>query len=107
MKEIGMPAYMLAFVRIHDIEAHQQQYMAHAHPILVKHGGKALAVTEEVIALEGRIPQGRTVLVEFPSLQHAQAFYDDPEYQPFKAIRQNFSDSDSIIFDAGLVVPAA
>lgn len=96
-----MPAYMLTFVRIQDPEAHQRDYLAKAHSILVKHGGKALAVTDNVDVHEGTMPEGRVVLVEFPSKEHAEAFYSDPDYQPLKALRSKFLDADMAIFEQG------
>ncbi|MBW3695279.1 DUF1330 domain-containing protein [Vibrio sp. T187] len=95
-----MPAYMLTFVRIHDHEAHQRDYLIKAHAILEKHGGKALAVTDDVDVHEGNMPQGRVILVEFPSKQHAEAFYTDPDYQPLKQLRSTLLDADMAIFDA-------
>jgi len=94
-----MPAYLLTFIRVDDTEVHTKDYLPHAHPILVRHGGKALAVTDDVETWEGALPEGRLVLVEFPTKAHADAFYADPEYQPFKTLRQSISSSDSVLFD--------
>lgn len=96
-----MSAYMLTFVRIHDHEAHQRDYLLKAHAILEKHGGKALAVTDDVEVYEGAMPEGRMVLVEFPSKEHAKAFYHDPDYQPLKALRANILEADMAIFENG------
>lgn len=96
-----MPAYMLTFVRVHDHESHQKDYLPNAHAILQKHGGKALAVTEEIDVREGAMPQGRVILVEFPSKQAAEAFYNDPDYQPLKKLRSTLLDADMAIFDSG------
>ncbi|MGF1697147.1 DUF1330 domain-containing protein [Vibrio kyushuensis] len=97
-----MPAYMLTFVRIHDHEAHQRDYLVKAHAILEKHGGKALAVTDQLDVIEGKMPEGRVVLVEFPSKEHANAFYTSPEYQPLKQLRSTILDADSAIFESSL-----
>ncbi|MEZ8099091.1 DUF1330 domain-containing protein [Vibrio bivalvicida] len=96
-----MPAYMLTFVRVHDHESHQKDYLPSAHAILHKHGGKALAVTEDIDVREGSMPQGRVILVEFPSKQAAEAFYNDPDYQPLKKLRSTLLDADMAIFDSG------
>jgi len=92
---------MLTFVRVHDHEAHQRDYLTKAHAILTKHGGKALAVTDNVDVREGTMPEGRVVLVEFPSKEHAEAFYSAPDYQPLKALRASFLDADMAIFEQG------
>jgi uncharacterized protein (DUF1330 family) len=94
-----MAAYMLAFVRIKDVEAFQREYIQKAHALVEKHGGKSVAATEKYETIEGSLPEGRVVILEFPSMEKAKAFYDDPEYQPLKKIRKTFCDSDSIIFE--------
>ena len=94
-----MPAYLISFIRVEDAEVHARDYMPYAHPLLTKHGGKPLAVTDEYDTWEGSMPEGRMVLVEFPTKQHADAFYNDPDYQPYKAIRQSVSTSDAALFD--------
>ncbi|MGF1755423.1 DUF1330 domain-containing protein [Vibrio makurazakiensis] len=94
-----MPAYMLTFVRIHDHEAHQRDYLVKAHAILEKHGGKALSVTDSVDVREGSMPEGRLILVEFPTKKHAEDFYTDPEYQPLKQLRSTLLDADMAIFE--------
>jgi uncharacterized protein (DUF1330 family) len=37
--------------------------------------------------LEGHLGLKRLIVLEFPSLDSARAFYNSPEYQPVKAIR--------------------
>ena len=98
-----MSAYLLAFVRTHNEEAMNRDYMMQAHAIVSKHGGKALVVNENVRAIEGKLPEGRMVIVEFPSMENAEAFYADPDYQPLIETRKMYSDSDAIIFDKGLL----
>lgn len=99
-----MPAYILTFIRVDDAEAHARDYMPYAHPLLTKYGGKPLAVTEHFDTWEGSLPDGRLVLVEFPSKNDADAFYDDPEYQPYKELRKKISSSDTVLFE-GLTLP--
>ena len=52
-------------------------------------GGKYLARTAEVAALEGGAePETLVVLVEWPSQEIAEEFYDSDEYKPFKEARK-------------------
>lgn len=95
---------MITFVRFSDIEAYNREYIRPAHAILTRHGGVALAVSDDIKVIEGNIPEGRTVLVEFPSMDAAEAFYNDPEYQPLKAIRHKYTECDSGIIEKSLVV---
>ena len=96
-----MKAYMLAFVRVNDLEVFNREYIEKAVPIVQRHGGVTVAVDENPETIEGTVPGGRTVIVEFPSKQAALDFYHDPEYQPIKAWRKQVSESDSIIFEKG------
>lgn len=96
-----MKAYMLAFVRVNDLETFNREYIEKAVPIVARHGGVTVAVDENPLTIEGEVPKGRVVIVEFDSKEAAQGFYQDPEYQPIKAWRSQVSESDSIIFEKG------
>jgi uncharacterized protein (DUF1330 family) len=97
-----MKAYMLAFVRIQNEDEFMMNYLQKAVKIVEKHGGRTIAANETYTRLEGKLPTGRVVILEFPSKQKALDFYNDPEYQPLKAWRHKNSESDSIIFEKGL-----
>jgi uncharacterized protein (DUF1330 family) len=47
--------------------------------------------------LEGSADNRRVVLVEFPSMEAARAFYNSPEYQQAKAIREPASAAQFVI----------
>ncbi|MCF2876429.1 MULTISPECIES: DUF1330 domain-containing protein [unclassified Tenacibaculum] len=96
-----MKAYMLAFVRVNDLETFNKEYIENAVPIVQRHGGVTVAVDENPLTIEGAVPEGRVVIVEFPTKVAAEAFYNDPEYQAIKAWRQKVSQSDSIILEKG------
>lgn len=101
-----MSAYLMAFVRVKDFEAYSREYTPFAFPLVEKHGGQPLVMTENVDLLEGALPEGRLVIVEFPSLANAKSFYSDPDYQPLIKVRQQYCDSDAVIFDKGFVPSA-
>src|SRR5262245_2344066 len=67
-------------------------YLPKAAALIAKHGGKVLSggnAPSALMALEGAAtPPLSVVIVEFPSLAHAQAFYNDPDYAPLKRLRQ-------------------
>lgn len=96
-----MKAYMLAFVRVNDLETFNKEYIENAVPIVQRHGGVTVAMDENPLTIEGTVPEGRVVIVEFPTKVAAEAFYNDPEYQAIKAWRQKVSQSDSIILEKG------
>lgn len=69
-----------------------QEYLPTAGALVARHGGKALIggnSTPRLMALEGaEEPPLGVVILEFPSLEQAQAWHDDPDYAPLKQLRQ-------------------
>ena len=96
-----MKAYTLSFVRVNDQDTFNKAYVEKAMPIVERYGGVAIAVNESPMTIEGTVPDGRVVIVEFPSRQAAEDFYNDPEYKSIKIERQKVSESDTIIFEKG------
>ena len=43
----------------------------------------------------------RLLLVEFPSKEAAEQYYDGPEHAPYKEILHKVAKSDMVIFDSG------
>ncbi|UCH74606.1 MAG: DUF1330 domain-containing protein [Rhodospirillales bacterium] len=74
-----MTAYWMARVKVTD-EASYGEYAKRAGPAIEKHGGRFLARGGRFITLEGG-EYPRNVLVEFPSVDAAEACYNSPEYQ--------------------------
>ena len=101
VKQKDTPAYMVAFVRVNDFETYNREYLEKATPLIIKYGGVPIAVSENPITLEGKLPEGKLVIVEFPSMQAAKAFYNDPEYQPLKEARKKVSSSDAVLLERG------
>jgi uncharacterized protein (DUF1330 family) len=66
------------------------EYMKYGAPVrllLQKYGAEVLAADLEAIAIEGA-SRTMNAIIRFPSMEAALACYNDPEYQPLKAIRQ-------------------
>lgn len=81
-----MAAYIIADSNVTDPAAYEQ-YRARVPAAIAKHGGRFLARGGEVAVLEGAWSPRRVVVIEFPSLEAAKAFYDSPEYQAARALR--------------------
>ncbi len=92
-----MSALMIAFVRVHDLEAYNREYLSSAHPLIKKFGGKALAVSEKFKQLSGSLPEGKFVILEFPSMEQAEAYYYCTEHQDLLEKGGKYFSSDSII----------
>ena len=81
-----MPAYVIATIQVTDPEKYKA-YTARTPAAIAQYGGKFLARGGEVVVLEGDAPAGRIVLVEFPSLDQARAWYYSSEYQEIRPLR--------------------
>jgi uncharacterized protein (DUF1330 family) len=91
-----MAAYLIAQVTIDDPQVYRG-YTARSPDIIAKHGGRFLARGGATEVLEGSADKRRLVIVEFPSMEAARAFYNSDEYQQAKAIRTPASTAQFII----------
>ena len=86
-----MSVYMIADVKLTD-DAWVPDYATNVHHIVHKHGGKYLARSANITALEGSLPDTTVIgILEFPTLDAARAFVSDPDYAPFAAARRKGS----------------
>ena len=80
-----MPVYVVNAYDIHDFETFKN-YPPQVRPLLMKYGAKVLAMETNPKALEG-IPKTMNAIIEFPSEDAVNNFYNDPEYQSFIHLR--------------------
>ena len=99
-----MPAYLHCDIEVTDPEAYEE-YRQKAPALIAAHGGRYLVRGGATVLLEGDREPRRQVLLEFPTMADLQAFYDDPAYQPLKALRQRVSRGNLVAFE-GLSSPA-
>jgi uncharacterized protein (DUF1330 family) len=81
-----MPAYIVAEIEVHDPEAYAA-YRAQTPGVIAAAGGRFIVRGGEVESREGAPPAGRIVILEFPDMAAARAFYDGPGYQEILPIR--------------------
>jgi uncharacterized protein (DUF1330 family) len=81
-----MPAYVVARIEVTDWNRYQG-YVKATPDIISRYGGRFIARGGRVITLEGPEEKRRTVLVEFPSMEKAEAWYHSREYQEAKGLR--------------------
>jgi len=85
-----MAAYLIVDLEVTDPAAYEE-YRRQVPAMIAAQGGRYLVRGGAVTVLEGdRSPQ-RQVVLEFPDMAHLRAFYDLPEYQPLKVLRQRAS----------------
>ena len=96
-----MSAYLINTFQIVD-EAKFDEYVAAVIPLISKHSGKVLVGDKHAQPLEGPTP-GMNVVIEFPTETDAMGFYDDPDYQPVKAIRLGATIDQNAVLSPGFV----
>ena len=100
-----MAAYVIAGNDVTDLEL-MQRYVKAAGPTLAPFEGKLLVPTIEFLAtggeivhLEGAFKPTRVVVIEFPSMERAQAWYSSDVYQAIINLRLEGSAGSVFIAD--------
>ncbi|HSE95157.1 MAG TPA: DUF1330 domain-containing protein, partial [Methylomirabilota bacterium] len=82
-----MPAYWVARSKIND-PASYKRYTDRVPEIIRRYQGRVLARGGRFRILEGPETFGRFVVIEFPTLEQAEACFRSPEYQAAAAFRR-------------------
>jgi uncharacterized protein (DUF1330 family) len=81
-----MSAYLLVEIEITDPETFEE-YKRLVAPTIAAFGGRYLARGGELAPLEGGWEPGRLVIIEFPSMEGARAWWDSETYESLKPMR--------------------
>lgn len=66
-----------------------RDYVANVTAIVERHGGRYLARTPQIRQIEGeRTPPQVFLIIEWPSREVADAFYESDEYRPYRERRR-------------------
>ncbi len=87
-----MTAYLIATIDVHDADGYEA-YKSSVPALIAKHGGRYIVRGGARDVVEGDWPDGRMVVLEFPDWDSANAFANDPAYEPVAAIRHATTDS--------------
>jgi uncharacterized protein (DUF1330 family) len=82
-----MAAYIIIRIDVDD-PGLLKAYQTAAPPIIEKYGGKFIVRGGSVTTLEGPDESRRIVIIEFPELSDAEAFYHSPEYTQARKLRE-------------------
>ena len=82
-----MPAYIIVETDIHDPEQYEQ-YKAASPGAVAAGGGKFIVRGGELAVLEGDWSPSRLVVLEFPDLDAAKAFYESETYVEARKLRE-------------------
>lgn len=93
-----MKAYIIADVKITD-PVQYEEYKKLTPGSLKPFDGKFIVRGGATTVLEGDWEPGRIVMLEFPSLEKAKAWWSSDMYAPAKAIRQAASETRMIVVE--------
>ena len=95
-----MSAYLISTIDVHDSVGYEE-YRKLVPPVLAQYGGRFVVRGGATEFKEGDWRPRRIVVVEFENMDRARAFYDSPEYEQAKRIRQRTSVG-SVLFVEGV-----
>ena len=91
-----MAAYIIVEVEVLDPQEYQT-YARQTLPTIEKYGGKFIVRAGQTETLEGDWQPKRLVVLEFPSVEQARAWYTSPEYTAIIGIRHRTATSRMIL----------
>ena len=93
-----MSAYVIVDVDIHNHTLYDE-YKKLTPAAIKAYNGKFIVRGGKTETLEGDWKPGRVVVLEFPDMETAKKWWDSPEYNPAKVIRQRASTTRMILVD--------
>jgi uncharacterized protein (DUF1330 family) len=94
-----MPAYGFGYLWNVDLGPEIVEYLQKIDATLAPFEGRFLAHGGERQIMEGDLPEGDTILLEFPDMSHALGWYESPAYAAIKALRSRHSSGHILLFD--------
>ncbi len=93
-----MPGYFVAFVDVNDPEKYKN-YTALTPAAVAAYGGEFVVRGGDLMAVEGPAENRRCVVIKFPSVEAAHAFWNSPEYSLAKQERAGAATMHAMIVD--------
>lgn len=93
-----MSAYVVLDVTVHNPDTYER-YKELTPPSLAAYNGRYLVRGGAVEPLDGNWQPSRLVVLEFPSVAQARAWWESPEYAPAKALRQACARAQVVLAD--------
>src|SRR3990170_2750031 len=97
-QDVPKKAYMIGQI---DVSNPQQygEYAKLSPDIIAKFGGRFIARAGRTVTLEGTPARSRVVIIEYPTFDRAQAFFNSAEYQQAKKLREGAANAQFIVVE--------
>lgn len=91
-----MPAYVVLDVEVQDPQTYDR-YKELAPPAIAAYGGRYLVRGGRTETLEGSWEPTRLVVLEFPTMEKARAWWSSREYAAAKKLRQSCANTEMVL----------
>ena len=96
-----MSVYLIADSEIHDPEAYEK-YKEAAPKYVARHGGEYCCRGGKFKVLVGDWNPTRLLVIKFPSRKAYDEFMTDPDYRPWKELRESITTPKNILILEGV-----
>lgn len=79
-------AYVISAIEGFADEATVRRYAELAGPAIERFGGRFIVSNAELAVVEGQSPSTRLSMIQFPTIEDAESWYDSPENAEARAI---------------------
>jgi uncharacterized protein (DUF1330 family) len=97
-QDAAKKAYIIVQVDVTNPQAYSE-YAKRSPDIIAKFGGRFIARAGRTVTLEGPPAKTRVAIIEYPSFERAQAFFNSPEYQQAKKLREGAATAQFIVIE--------
>lgn len=94
-----MSAYGFAYLWNVDVGPGIVEYLQRIDETLAPFGGRFIAHGGTIEHLEGSLPEGAAIILEFPDLARARDWYASPAYAAIKALRTDNAEGHLFLVD--------
>lgn len=94
--------YALFQIEVTDHERFGAEYVPPTMETIEAHGGRVLVSAGAPEVLEGEWAYNRTVVVEFPTVEDARAWYDDETYREATEVRHETTGAENVVIVPGV-----
>tara|TARA_Y100000590_G_scaffold466162_1_gene640670 strand:- start:393 stop:683 length:291 start_codon:yes stop_codon:yes gene_type:complete len=96
-----MSFYWILDAKVHDTQEYER-YKKEAPKFVEKHGGEYCCRGGKVDIIAGNWNPERIVMIKFPSKQSYENFISDPDYKPWKKLRESLTTINAMITIEGV-----
>ena len=96
----AQPAYLVASLKVDDLQAYFQRYGGPVFPQLQAAGAEVLVGAPAVDVLEGEYGATWTAVIRFPSMGALKGWYDSAEYQALAPSRRELTTGEAFMIAA-------